>query len=229
MSRVTLDELVVTWTGGGLWLDHPHGSLLLDAPEGVVDVLGEAGLGRLSGVVLTGDRTRQLVGLVPLLAALEPHRGEDLPFEVRFPLGAERGVLLAETWVRGWPDRYPLVLDAAPPGSSFEMGPFEIQTLPLRTGDPHWRRGTVAPTVGIGIRVHVDDVSLAWVPGSAPDRHIAKLCAGVDLAVIEVGRRAWPRTQERWRLTEAEAIEACGDAAAVWLPGDDGSLERDES
>ena len=228
MSRVQLGSVSVTWTGGGVWLEHPEGGLLLDTPAGVVDAIGD-GLAKVRGVVLTGDRTRHLTGLIPLLAAMEPHRPEDLPLDLRFPLGAERGVLLAETWVRGWPDRFPISLDAEPPGSTFDVGPFEIRTLPLRTGEPHWRKGTVEATVGVGVRVAVGDEAVAWIPGAAPDRHIAKLCAGVDLAVIEVGQRAWPRTDERWRLTEREAIEACGDAAAIWLPGDDGRLERDES
>ena len=225
-GEVQIGALTVRWTGGGLLLIAGESALVLDAPTGVVDALGDD-LARVHGVLLTGDRTRALTGLVPLLAALEPHRIREHPLDLRFVLGAERGAVLAEAWVRGWPDRYAIALDAEPPGSRFEVGPFAVWTLPLRTGQPHWRRGTVEPAVGVGARVSVGGVTVAWVPGAAPDRYIAKLVRGVDLAVIEIGTAAWPRTEERWRLTEREALEVCEGVGAVWLPGDDGSLTRD--
>lgn len=228
MTEAKLGRLVVRWMRGGLWLRHPEGGLLLDAPAGVVDALG-ADLPRVQAVVLTGDRTRSVVGLVPLLAALEPHRLPDLPVDLRFPLGAERGAMLAETWVRGWPDRYPLTLDAEPPGSRFDVGPFEVTTLPVRSGEPVWGRGEIERVFGVGVRVEIDGVALAWVPGAAPDRMVGRLCAAVDLAVVEVGVVPWPRSEVAWRLTERDAMEACADAAEVWLPGDDGRLDRDTS
>lgn len=222
--RAELGPVTVRWTGGGLYLEAEGSGLLLDAPSGVVQALGDD-LPRVHGVLLSGERTGRLVGLLPLLAALEPHRVRDLPLDIRFPLGAERGAMVAETWVRGWPDRYPLTLDAAAAGEPFEAGPFHVETRSIRCGEPDWRAGTVVGVIGMAVRVRVGEHSVVWVPGAAPQRGLDRFCAGADLAVVEVGRLPWPRTDERWRLDLRAALELIGEGTEAWFPGDDGRLD----
>lgn len=215
--------LSASWLDGAVYVEYGGAGLLLDAPPGIVDRLGDR-LPNLQSVLLTSGRIGAVGGLVPLLVALERWRVRDVPLSLRFLLGEERGATLAETWVRCWPDAYPLTLDAEVPGTTFDVGALTVSTVALRAAEPRWRLGRAEPVVAVAVRVVAPGASLAWVPGAAPDRAVKRACAGVDLAVIEVGAVPWPPTAGRWRMSVADALEAGGDAGALWVVGDDGRL-----
>lgn len=208
------------WLDGGLlvrWRDH---AFVLDAPPDVVTALG-ADLPDVRAVVLSGGRLLSVGGLVPLLVALAPHR-RGVRLDLRLVLGEERGAALAETWVRAWGQPYPLTLDAERPGAVLELGPIEVELVPMKAGEPDWPAGAVRSRLQVALRVTTPDLVLCWVPGAAPGTAVRRACEGVDLAVVEVGVEPWPRTEHRWRLSPTDAVQAAGDAGAVWVVGDDG-------
>jgi len=163
-------------------------------------------------------------GLLPLLASLEPHRLEDIPLRIHSPLGEERAAALAEAWSHGWPNRYPLTLDAEFPGGQFEAGGVGFQTLPIRSGEPRWRDGIVDVSLAVALQITAPEAKVAWIPGAAPAAGLARICDGVDLAVVEVGVARWPRTPEQWRLSVADALKIGARARELWLVGDDGTF-----
>jgi hypothetical protein len=165
---------------------------------------------------------RSIGGLVPLLGALEPSHGGGAAVTLQVPLGEERAATLAEAWIRCWPDRYPLSVDAVRPGASFELGPIAVATSAIRVGHVRWATGEVEAGLGVALRITTPDLTIAVVVGAAPDPALARVCAGADVAVIEVGRVAWPRTDVAWRLRTDEAAELGAGAAALWMFGDDG-------
>lgn len=213
-------DTVVCWLGGGLllrWRDH---AFVLDAPPTVVEALGEA-LPLTRAVVLSGGGAGSVGGLVPLLTALAPYR-DGAPLDLRLVLGEERGAALAETWVRAWGQPYPLVVDAERPGGRLELGPIEVELVPMKAGEWDWAAAQVRSRVQVALRVHTPDGVVVWVPGAAPGTAVVRACRGADLAVIEVGVTPWPRHPGRWRLSAAEAVRAGGEAGQLWLVGDDG-------
>lgn len=215
--------LTVHWLEGALLLERRGEALLIDVPAGVVPPLRAlSALGRIQAILLTSGRIQAVEGLVPLLCALEPWRASRAPLTLRTCLGEERGPTLTSAWSRAWPDRYPLLQDGLAPGAEDALGAFSVRTLPLRHGEPHWREGRVEPAVGVAVRVRTEEATVAWVPGAAPSPAVRRACRGVDLAVIEVGVTPWPPSDEPWRLTLAQALEAGEEAGEVWLVGDDG-------
>jgi len=214
------DELKVEWCGGAVYVEHAGSGLLLDAPRGVSDRLG-ARLSRIRAVVLTSGRAGSVCGLVSLLASLQPHR--DHPLRVFFALGEERGAGLAEAWVRGWPDSFPVDLDGVMAEATLDEGPFEIRLRELRAGEPRWRRDDVVRTYAHAVSVRTSSGHVVWVPSCAPTTHVSRATHGADLAVIEVGVTPWPRSSHRWRMSTSDAIRLCG-AEELWTPGDDGKL-----
>lgn len=212
----------VAWLDGAVWVEVGGHGLLIDAPPGVADALGPDRLPRLREVLLTGGRIRSVGGLLSLLCALEPHRGPEEPLVVRAPLGDDRGAALAELWSRQWPDRYRVVLDTERPGATFDAGPIEVRTSPVRAGEPRWRPDRVDPRVAIALRLQTPDLTLAVVLGAAPGAAVQRACERVDLAIVEVGVEPWPRTAERWRLSMDEALGLGAGAGELWLVGDDG-------
>jgi hypothetical protein len=220
------DDLVVRWMGGGLYLECAGQGLLLDVPAGAAERLGAQGsLGRLRAIAVSGGRIQSVGGLVPLLCALEAHRMPDLPLSIWAPIGEERTALLADAWSRGWPDRYPLSIDAEAPGGQFEVGPFSIRTEIVRRGEPRWRApASIERVIGVGFQVEAGTSRVAFVPGAARTGAVSHLCRGADLAVIEVGVRPWPSSEEAWRLTAVEAIGAAEEVESVWIVGDDGQF-----
>lgn len=222
-------ELGAWWCGGAVYLRHGTDGLLLDAPPGISDALDPQQLGQLRAVVLTSGRVRAVGGLVPLLVALERYRDADAALELWVLLGEERGAMLAETWVRGWPDRYPLTVDAAAPGAELDIAGFRVQTLELPSGEPRFRAQEVVRQRATAVRVASAGSVVAWVPGAAPGRAVERACADADLAVIEVGVVPWPRTERRWRLTAADALAAAPDQAELWVVGDDGRFAGAEA
>lgn len=213
--------MTAEWLGGALYVSHGADALLVDAPSGVDALLGDRAA-RLRAVVLTGGTVRQVGGLVPLLCALERWRAAGTALPVHVPLGEERGAALADAWVRHWPDRYDVTVDAERPGATFDEGPFAVATFALRAGEPRWRIGTVEPRTAVAVRVTTPDRSVAFVPAAVPSTAVERACRGADLAVIEVGVVPWPRTAERWRPTAEEALRLAAGAKEAWLVGDDG-------
>lgn len=213
-------ETEVRWLGGGLFLRWRDHGFVLDAPADVVDALGPD-LPLVRAVVLSGGRAGSVGGLVPLLTALAPHR-HGVPLDLRLPLGEERGAALAETWMRAWDQPYPLVVDAERPGGVLQLGPVEVELVPMKAGEWDWRTEQVRSRVQVALRVRTPDARLVWVPGSAPGTAVVRACRDAQLAVLEVGVVPWPRHDGRWRLSETEAVQAGGDADQLWLVGDDG-------
>lgn len=222
-ARWERDGLVVEWLGGALWIELACAGMLLDVPPGAVERLGDR-LPRLRSVALTSGRVRAVGGLVPLLVELGRWRVGDVPLALRFPLGEERGAMLAETWVRGWPDLYPLTLDAEVPGSTFDAGDAVVTTVPLRAGEPRWRDGSVQPVTAVAHRIDVAGRRVVWIPAAAPDGALRRAAAGADLAVIEVGSVPWPRTDARWRPGMEDAMALRDAVGELWVVGDDGRL-----
>jgi hypothetical protein len=214
----------VVWHGGGLEVAVGNDALLVDVPAGIERALGDR-LGRLRAIVLTGGSPRAVGGLVPLLCALEPWRDPEAELPVHVPIGEDRGAALADAWVRHWPDRFPVTVDAERPGITFDAGPFEVTTFEVRAGEPRWRTGTVEPRVAVAVRVRTEDLVVVLVPAAAPSTVIERACRDADIAVIEVATVSWPTTAERWRPTAEEALRLGAGAGAkeVWLVGDDGS------
>ncbi len=213
-------ELSIRWLNGALLVKRGSTALLVDAPPGIA--LGsDAAL--IRGVVLTSGRMQAVGGLLAVLAALEPHR-QDTPLQIHFLLGEERAAALTEAWSHGWPDRYPLTLDAEFPGGHFEIEGVSFSTFPIRSGDPRWRAATVDSAVAVALRIVAPEAVVAWIPAAAPERGLARICAGADLAVVEVGVKPWPKTTERWRLSLPDALKIGVDAGELWVVGDDGSF-----
>ena len=218
------DAVRVRWLGGGLLLVADGYGLLLDAPPGVVDLLGED-LARVGAVALSGGRMRSCGGILALLCGLEPHRRADVPLAMRFPLGDERPGVIAESWVTGWPGRYPLDLDAEPPGAAWEAGPFVVRTLALRRAEARFLpRPRVESVVGQGFRVQRGATKVVFLPGTAAGDPALAVVKGADLAVLEVGAAPWPPDEARRRLSAGEAVAAAASAKSAWIVGDDGAF-----
>jgi hypothetical protein len=124
--------------------------------------------------------------------------------------------------MRGWPGRYPILLDAIQPGTAVDEGPMQIQTFALRAAEPLWRSGA-QPVMAIGVRVHIADTTVVWVPGTAPCRAVTRATRDADLAILEIGVTPWPRTTERHRMSLTDALQI-SEARALWVVGDDGRM-----
>ncbi|MEZ4236249.1 MAG: hypothetical protein R3F59_08835 [Myxococcota bacterium] len=158
-----------------------------------------------------------------LLCRLERWRGPGDPLVLHVPLGDDRAAALAEVWQRGWPDRYPLVLDAQRPGAPFEVGDIAVETWAVRVGDPRWATGEVEPGVGMALRIAAGGLVVAVALGAGPERAVQRACDGADLAVVEVGVAPWPRTDAPWRIRVDQAPLLAAGARQLWLVGDDGA------
>lgn len=208
---------------GGLYLEHAGEGLLLDAPYGAAAALETVGgLARLRSIALSGGRILSVGGLPTLLCALEPYRGSDVPLSIWAPMGEERPALLADAWTGGWPDRYPLAIDAEVPGGEVRLGAFELRTFAIRRGDPRWRPPRIDVVVGVAFRVRAGGATVAWVAGAGPGGIVSHVCRGADLAVVEAGVMPWPASTDPWRLTVDQAVHAAAEAGEVWIVGDDG-------
>jgi hypothetical protein len=238
--RLARGATTVSWVNGTVELQVGEDVLLVDAPAGAAERLPAASLGRTRGIVCTSGRIQAVGGLVPLLCALERHRGPDDTVVLQVPLGDDRAAALAEAWTRGWPDRYPLTIDAQRPGAAVpsELAGVEVETVRVRTGDVRWATAEVEPGVGMALRLTSPDLAVAVILGAAPDRRgwppspgsgasarrapLERLCDGADLAIVEVGVTDWPRTDEPWRIRVDEVPALAAGAREVWVVGDDG-------
>jgi hypothetical protein len=220
------DPFSVCWHDGALLVRRGSVAVLVDAPPGTV--LGdEAAL--IQSIVLTSGRMQAIGGLLPVLAELEPHRVADVPLRVHCPLGEERVPSLLAVWSQGWPDRYPVTLDSAFPGGQFEVGSLGFETLPVISGEVRWQQQEVSPQVAVAVRIIAPEATVVWVPAAAPEAGLKRLCAGADLAVVEIGVQEWPRTRERWRLAVTDALKIGDNVGELWIVGDDGSMGLGET
>ncbi len=216
-------DLAVHWCDGAVYLESEGLGLVVNAPSGVERHL-ESVLARVQAVVLSSGHTRAVSGLVGLFAALEPHRLQALPLAVHVVLGEERGAQLADAWAKAWPARFPITLDAEAPGATFELGPFSIETLSLRSGEPHWRLNEVHAVPAVALRIRAGETTVAWVPATAPGTRVQRALRGANLGIVEVGRNPWPRTPERWRMSFSEALQLAEGIGELWVVGDDGEF-----
>ena len=214
-------DFSIRWWDGALLVRRRDVAVLVDVPAGTV--LGEEAC-RLQSIVLTSGRMQAIGGLLPVLAELEPHRLVQVPLRVHCPLGEERAPALTAAWSQGWPDRYPLTIDSAIPGGQFEVDVIGLQTFPVRSGEVRWRSGRVDSRIAVALKIMVPEATVVWMPAAAPAPNLMRLCAGADLAVVEVGVESWPRTKGRWRLSISDALKIGAGAGELWVVGDDGSM-----
>ncbi|MCB9663192.1 MAG: hypothetical protein H6732_03695 [Alphaproteobacteria bacterium] len=219
----------VRWLAGALWLRHPGGGLLVDAPGGVHVHLEAAGLAdKLTTLVVSTDRLRALGGLLDLWDAVARARGPHPPLHVLHPLDTERVAVVADAWSRGWGDDLALDLDGLRPGEHARTPcgvDVHLVELPLGEVGP---AGAVRRARGCGLRLEVAGVTVAWVPATRAGSAARSLCAGADLAVLEVARRAWPGSDRPWRMLPEEAMRLAEGAHTAWLVGDDGTSLLDD-
>jgi hypothetical protein len=215
----------VRYCRGGLWVSAGGHALAIDAPAGLSATVGNQ-LSALSAVVLTSGRARAVGGLVELLEAVAGAGEREHPLVLHVPFGEERGAALADLWVQHWAGRYPLTLDSERPGSRFQVGPLEVTTLPIRSGEPVWATGTVSPKVGVGVEVLHRGRRLVALLGAAPEPALERYCADADWLVVEVGVTRWPRTEVPWRLRADQAVALGRTAKRLWIVGDDGRRLR---
>ena len=206
------------WVDVSLYIPTAQGGLLIDAPEGVTRGLDRQGLlSHVRTIVISSDRMTAVSGLPALLGALD---ASGLPAPSVIHLVTDRRTpLLVTSWNQGWTPTQPVSSDAIMCGMPFDLeGAHLVFTeLPLA----ECREGVVRPTHGCAVQVHRPSGTLTWLPTCRPTTRLRPLCEGVDLAVIEVGTLAWPRSAHPWRLSLQDAIGFGSRANDLWLVGDD--------
>ena len=223
-------SLHVRWLTGGLYVGFSGDGLLLDASEGMaVRLQAHDLLPRVRGVLLTGGRIDAVAGLLPLLCAMEACWSGSDPLALCFPLGDERGALIADSWVRGWGQRFPVALDGQRPGTSWDMGSFSVKTVAVRQGELVYEASAQQPSIvgrqGVAYRVQTPGGSVAFVPSTGgPMNSLKRLCEGVDLAIIEVGGKPWPSAPKPWRLSFVQAVSIGSTARELWVVDDTGAV-----
>ncbi len=122
------ESLRVGWVGG-LYIEFGGLGLMINATEGTTERWNACFDPSLLEMIAVSDgEIRSLGGLLPLLCSLE-RRSE---LRIWAPMGEERPAYLAEAWSRGWPNRYPLGVEAEFPGGSFRLGDMKITSIGLR-------------------------------------------------------------------------------------------------
>lgn len=195
MMRWAKGPVSVERIGGALWIEAHGEGILVDAPAGTAQLLGDR-TERLRSVLLLSGRIERVSGLVSVLAALP--QAADVPLVLRFPLSDERAGVLAEAWQRGWGD-FPVTLDGVAPGETFDVGPAEARSVALR----HPRSGPPP----MGVQVLWAGAAIAILPQCLRDGAARSICRDADLVVCELGGGG---------LSTAEAVQLSGDAE-LWL------------
>ena len=217
------DGLAVRWAGGALVVRYGDDVTVVDAPPGVASVLGDDAA-RVRAIVLSSGRVRSVGGLLELLCALERERGASAAVSLIVPSGDERAGAIAEAWVRGWPDRYPLRVDVPAPGGTSEVGELRVQAWPVDAGEPVWSTGEIVARPAVALRLE-GPATIAYLAGAAACPGAVRACRRADLAVVEVGVTPWPRDAGRsapWRMTVEVAVRVAANAGTTWLIADDG-------
>lgn len=219
MRTWSQNGVTVAWLNGGLAISRRSGWVLVNAPPGCSELLSELDAWKITAIVLSSGRMRALGGLLEVLGGLSPER----TVEVVHPLGAERPPLIVDAWSQGWPGGVPVRVDGVAAGQTIDLAGIAVELVPLRVSE---RVGEgVQATAGVGVRLELPGATIAWLPSAAPGVAGGRMCAGVDLAVVEVGVGPWPPTDRPCRLDLAGAVRAGSGAAELWLVGDDGSLQ----
>ncbi|MEZ4321572.1 MAG: hypothetical protein R3F61_29130 [Myxococcota bacterium] len=193
--QLTKNGVRVERIGGALWIEADGTGLLIDAPAGTAQALGDR-VRTLRSVLLLTGRLERVSGLVSVFGRLG--RDADSPLVVRFPLSDERGATLAEAWQRSWGD-YPITLDAVAPGQPFDIGPAEARSVALR--DP---QGDFPP---LGVQIAWRDVQISVLSRCVRDGAARSICRGADLVICELGGGG---------LSAAQAVDLAGDAE-LWV------------
>ena len=183
--RRRIGELEIHALDGGLVLETAGRTLIIDAPVGSVNAV------HASAIVFTSGRARALAGLWSLLASAE-RRLLPEPLVVWSALDEPRPMLIVEAWVRGNGEPCPLVLDSDGPGATVDLPPWRIVTAALAGVEPRGREGAPARIPVVGLRIEVGGVAVAYIPAAAPTAAARRLCAGADLAILEVPSASWP-------------------------------------
>ena len=217
------DGVRIHWLSGAVYLEKDGYGLLVDAPATAVSLL-EDRLPYIQSIVLTSGRIASVGGLVSVLCALDATRSVDIPLALHFAFGEERGAMMAEAWVRGWPSGFPLILDGEVPGGKFDAGPFSLSTAGLKCGEPEWGIGRIRPTIGMALTISTGGLTVARVPATGVNPVVSKICRDVDLAIVDVGVVPWPESSIPWRMTVDDAVALGSGAKHLILVGDNGEL-----
>ncbi|MFT6158339.1 MAG: hypothetical protein ACJAZO_002537 [Myxococcota bacterium] len=215
-------DTTVRWIQGGLWVQHQHVGLVVDAPLGCCDALQDK-LPIVQTIALTSGRIASLRGLLALLEGVSSARRHPLGLTVLGPMADERAPALVDAWSRGWRNRCPVQIDGIAPGDGAECGPMTVQLAPVRHAEPNGQFPLgIDDAHGCAAIITTPDARIVWVPGAAPSNAVRRCCRGADLAVVEVGVTPWPDDTTQWRLTLQDALAASDDVGELWVVGDDG-------
>lgn len=214
----------VRWVGGALWVSNGGHGILVDAPPLVHQaVLAEGLLDRLQAIIITSARTRALSGLLQLWEAMSLRKRRTL--ELLHILGDERTPAIAHAWSLAWPDGIQLNLDGLAPGTSMHMLGIDIDTIPLRLGEPAPSDAGIRVVAGCGLKVHTAARSLAWVPTCRAGTAVTRLCTAVDLAVLQLAPHSPTPSVSEWGMGLSAAELAGAAAGARWIVDDAGVLQ----
>ncbi len=217
------DELEVRWLQGAVWVRTPGHGVLFDTPPGIVrDLLDLPHLDDLHTVVITSDRLRSLAGLHGVLALLT-ERGHRT-IQVVHSLACERIPTLAASWGEAFRDSLTVDLLGEAGTDPIQAGQLQLQLTPLSAVEltPHADQ-PVRAIPAIAVTCHLGARHVVWVPEARPTPRIRRLTHGAELAILQVGTRDFPPTEQAWRLSLDQALRWGAHAQRLWLVGDDGS------
>lgn len=222
MSDWSQGPVRARWVGA-LWVHTRAGGILIDAPAGVSRALDDAdGLRDLRTVIVSTNRLRSVEGLPALCEAVARVRGKDAVLHVVHGLDCPRVAAIADAWTRGWPDSTGLALDGVRSADPIDLaGDAQVTLTSLTVAEPG-PGGGVVPVSGAAVRVSVGGAELVWVPAARPNAAHARASVGADLAVLEIGRAPWPKVDQPWRPTLAQALAQAQHVGVAWVVGDDG-------
>ncbi len=188
----------------GYLLEHENFRLLIDPGYATAPrLLGVVGAEAVDAVLVTHGHPDHCADVNPLLRARVLSGGAP-PLPLHAPPGA-LGPVLALDLPRMLDGSY--VLREFTPGTSFEIGPFEVRTLEL----PHF-------VLDAGIRLTAGGRSLAYTGDCAPSPAVAELARDADLLLAEATfPEAVPAAQGRGLSTALDAAAAATDARAGHL------------
>lgn len=213
-----LGEATIHWIGGGLYIDHPSGGLILDTGKASGDwIKANVPKRPLQAIILTSSRGSALHGLLPLLEGLSQQHTPS-PIHIIHPMGDERVPLLLQAWTGGWHAGAPVIADAVPPGEVVHLSCGSAHLHPLRVAEQ--LAGELQALPGFGVRLQIDGQTLAYAPDASSGLATRQLCAAADLVVI--GVTLSPPQPSRAFRTLADAKQAGASAGTLWVVDEHG-------